>query len=206
MKLWLKKIAVILVAILTLGIYIPPTLLNTDAEKKEEVTSQKTDIGDAVLTSDTYTVEQEALDNPFDIENDPANDNYINTIMAKAKEQALTKLGPKITGQVEDDFETDILPNMDSVLELIMKDSGETNIPYLAITEQPSQGFGERMFNIYDYRTKKDIARFHVRRDNRPLEGYWFNFHYHLGNDNFEKHHQIGEIYWDKNTPPKWMA
>jgi hypothetical protein len=206
MKLWLKKIAVILVAILTLGIYIPPTLLNTDAEKKEEVVTPKTDMNDAVLTSDTYAAEQELLDNPFDLGNDPASNNYINTITAKAKEQALTKLGPKITGQVEDDFETDILPNMESVLELILKDAGETNTPYLAITEQPSQGFGEKMFNIYDYRTNKDVARFHVRRDNRPLEGYWFNFHYHLGNDNFEKHHEIGEIYWDKNTPPRWMA
>src|SRR5690625_2926285 len=99
-----------------------------------------------------------------------------------------------------------ILPTMEEALQHILTDIGEEDATYIGITEQLSTGYGEKIFHVYDYRTKNDIARFHVRRDNRPLEGYWFNFHYHLYDDNFEKHYEIGEIYWDKNIPPKWMS
>src|SRR5699024_12744030 len=87
-----------------------------------------------------------------------------------------------------------ILPEIENVITHMLTDM-EDEAPYIGITEKPSTGYGERIFNIYDYRTQRDIARFDVRRDNRPQDGYWFNFHYHLGDDNFEKHYEIGEIY-----------
>ncbi|MGY0694924.1 YpjP family protein [Virgibacillus sp. FSP13] len=203
MKRWMRKVSVVLIAIMTLGLYVPPTYLNTNAEENNEAVSPDADVNQDVLTSvsDEDEIDLSPTNNDDNFERD-----YVDIITEKAKEQTITKLGPRIVGQVEDDFEAEILPHMESVLEIIMDKAGVDNAPYLAITEHPSQGSGEKIFNIYDERTKKDVAKFHVRRDNRPLEGYWFNFHYHLSNDNFEMHHEIGEIYWDKNTPPKWMA
>ncbi len=62
------------------------------------------------------------------------------------------------------------------------------------------------MFNIYDEQTGKDLIRFHVRTENRPGEGYYYNFHYHTAEDQFATHHNLGDVYWSKNTPPKWLS
>lgn len=199
MKLWMRKITVVLVTIMTLGLYVPPLALDVDAdENKDALASNPESFNDAGLTV-TEAIENEPL---------PDNDEnyFIQTLTEKAKEQTITKLGPRITEKIDDDFFHDILHNMEDVVQTILADAKEEDAQYIGITEHPSNGFGEKIFNIYDYRTHKDIARFHVRRDNRPLEGYWFNFHYHLSNDGFEEHHEIGEVYWDKNVPPKWMA
>ncbi|MGP4107867.1 YpjP family protein [Virgibacillus sp. L01] len=200
MKLWFRKISVILIAIMTLGIYVPQISLETEAEESSEAISPKSDIDESVSVALPDVSNQTEPDQISDEEV------LINEITKKAKEQTYTKMGPKIVTQVEDDFMTAILPKIEESLNMILADAGEDEVPYYNITEQPSQGLGEKIFNIYDNRTKKDIARFHVRRDNRPLEGYWFNFHYHLSTDGFENHHEIGEIYWDKNSPPKWMT
>ncbi|MBY7145056.1 YpjP family protein [Virgibacillus sp. NKC19-3] len=199
MKRWMRKIAVVLITIVTLGMYTPPSLLTTDAEDNKALTNIDDGISDA-------TLETETIDD-IDVTLEPYSEDYfIRSLTAKAKEQTLTKLGPKIANQVEDEFYAVILPKMEEVLETILLDAGEDTLAYYDITEQPASGDGERIFNIYNYSAQKDVAKFHVRRDNRPLEGYWFNFHYHLDHDKFAQHHEIGEIYWDKNMPPKWMA
>lgn len=201
MKQWIRKIAVTMVAIVTLGTYIPVTHVDTDAEENKESVSPDSN---AVSAADSQALEK--------VETEPERkhidqtENYITDLTEKAKAQTIAKLGPRIATQVEDDFMTGILPKMEETLNVILAGAEEDMLPYFSITEQPSDGFGERIFNVYNNRTRKDIAKFHVRRDNRPLEGYWFNFHYHLSSDGFENHHEIGEIYWDKNIPPKWMA
>ncbi|MBP1949404.1 YpjP family protein [Virgibacillus litoralis] len=200
MKLWFRKISVILIAIMTLGIYVPQISLETEAEESSEAISPKSDIDESVSVALPEVSNETEPDQISDEEV------LINEITKKAKEQTFTKMGPKIVTHVEDDFLTAILPKIEESLNLILAEAGEDEVPYYNITERPSQGHGEKIFNIYDNRTKKDIARFHVRRDNRPLEGFWFNFHYHLSSDGFENHHEIGEIYWDKNSPPKWMT
>ncbi|WP_430789788.1 YpjP family protein [Virgibacillus flavescens] len=194
MKLWFRKVTVILVTFMALGMYIPPTYLNeVDAEENSE----------AILPEDEPTASDTAEDEVVDsLLTDAA---MIDALTEQATNQTITKLGPKIGEQIQPDFTSAILPNMKEVLNRIMEEASEES-PYLAITETPAKGYGEKIFNLYDYQTKKDIARFHVRRENRPLEGYWFNFHYHVRDDNFESHHEIGEIYWDKNIPPKWMS
>ncbi|MFZ3579711.1 YpjP family protein [Virgibacillus sp. DJP39] len=200
MKLWFRKISVVLITIMTLGLYIPPTYLDADAEKSKEAVSSNDTIKQDEITSITEISEENELDVTLE------DDDFISVLTEQAKEQTISKLGPKISNQIEADFETTILPNLEIVLQDILANAGEEASAYLAITEGPTQGFGERIFNIYDNRTKKDIAKFHVRRDNRPQEGYWFNFHYHVSSDGFENHHEIGEVYWDKNVPPKWMT
>ena len=135
----------------------------------------------------------------------PTLDEHLGLLAAQAKEKALTKFGPRISGSIEQEFTDLILPQIESVLGSILNESGES-YTYYSIAEEPAGGYGERIFNVYDELGKKNIAKFHVRRDNRPLEGYYFNFHYHLSSDSFKEHHQIGDIYWNKNMPPKWMA
>lgn len=206
MKLWLRKIAVSLVAIVTLGLYVPPLHLGADSEnEKNTFTSKASDPErQASLVAVKEEDEQSSLHfstakNKFD------KNKHIDSLTDLAKEQAVNKLGPKIASQVEDEFTSIILPTMESVLKSVLEEADD-EVAYYAITQQPASGLSERIFHVYDARNEKDVARFHVRRDNRPMEGYWFNFHYHLSNDNFEKHHEIGEIFWDKNMPPKWMA
>lgn len=203
MKHWVRKVSVIFVAIMTLGVYVPQIPLDTDAEESNEAVSSNTDVNEDVSVVVSEPTVQEENTAPT-IDSDV--NHFSSDIKEKAKEQTITKLGPKIATQVEVDFMNDILPKIEESLSLILADADDDVLPYYSITERPSEGFGEKIFNIYDNRTEKDIARFHVRRDNRPLEGYWFNFHYHLSKDGFENHHEIGEIYWDKNIPPKWMA
>lgn len=198
MKLWFRKLSVIMVTFMTLGLYIPPTYLDTEAEESNEAVSSNSEVNEDV-SNPVSDVSEESIDATL------GEADFISVLTEQAKEQTITKLGRKIVGQVEVDFTTAILPNMEVVLNKILEEAGEKT-PYLAITETPSEGYGEKIFTIYDYQTKKDIARFDVRRDKRPQEGYWFNFHYHVSSDNFEEHHQIGEIYWDKNIPPKWMS
>ncbi|MDC3413486.1 YpjP family protein [Aquibacillus sp. 3ASR75-11] len=198
MQLWMRKIFVFLITFVTLGMYVPPNYIYTDAAESNEVFSPKED-SDASEHADVVIDEEK-------IEQNDVSNSFISVIKEQVKEQSISKLGPRIAGQVDEDFMSSILPNMEEAIEAILAEVGNENIPYYAITEQPTPGYGEKIFDIYDFRTKKDVARFHIRRDNRPGEGYWFNFHYHLSKDGFEKHHSIGEIYWDKNTPPKWMS
>lgn len=200
MKLWLRKISAVLIIIMTLGLYIPPPFLTSNAKEDKETLDSKTDVNETLLTMEVEEVDDSVNDGYLE------NDDYTSVITAKAREQMITKLGPKILNQVEDDLMSTILPNTEDVLALILAEAGEEDSIYFEITEHPTTGYGEKIFTIYDYRTTQEIARFDVRRDNRPDDGYWFNFHYHLSKDNFEKHYEIGEIYWDKNTPPKWMA
>ena len=211
MKPWFRKIFVVFIAILTLGLYIPPTQLDAEATDKNEYISPERD-----LDEDPISVDEQTSPDPIDVslhEGEGQNENeqpsaefYINTITEQAKEQTVSKLGPRIIEKVEVDFERDILPNIEDVMQSILAEAGEDEVPYYSISEEPSAGYGEQIFSMYDERTKQELARFHVRCDKRPGEGYWFNFHYHLSQDNFEEHRPIGEIFWDKNTPPKWMS
>lgn len=200
MKIWLKKLSVILITIMTLGFYVPPSTLNAEPEESKDSVSSKESIAEDMIASPQ--IEENNLE--FQTYND--SDYFIGVLTEQATEQMVTKLGPRIAEKVEDEFMETILPNLEEVLKTVLTDMGDDMLPYYGITEQPSRGLGEKIFHVYNYQTNKDIARFHVRRDNRPLEGYWFNFHYHLSKDDFEEHHEIGEIYWDKNIPPKWMS
>lgn len=199
MKPWIRKIALIAVTISTLGMYTPTALLEVQADDSKDNFSSKMgqNIPNTELAAETMQVIQEPAA--------PTLDEHLGLLAAQAKEKALTKFGPRISGSIEQEFTDLILPQIESVLGSILNESGE-RYTYYSIAEEPAGGYGERIFNVYDELGKKNIAKFHVRRDNRPLEGYYFNFHYHLSSDGFKEHHQIGDIYWNKNMPPKWMA
>ncbi|WP_231889812.1 YpjP family protein [Oceanobacillus sp. Castelsardo] len=198
-----KKILVVLTTIATLGMYTPTALLEVQADEpkdslpKENLSENSTNVA--------VSIQQEE---PIDIQsNQKIHDKeyFINDMINQAKDQTMAKFGPRMVNKVEDEFTDQILPAMESVLATLVEDAGDDYIHY-EITESPSKGYGEKIFHVYDHRKGQDVARFDVRRDNRPLEGYFFNFHYHLSKDGFNEHHEIGDLYWDKNIPPKWMA
>lgn len=191
MKQWMKKIAVMAIAFVTLGMYVPTSLTQESVEAKPRMNSDS----DVSEQSNTVVLE----------ETPPFVDPMV-ALSEKAKEQMLRKMGPRISERVADEFTTVILPKIEQVMETVMLDENGEPISHYGITEDPSSGYGERIFHVYDYHKQENVVKFHVRRVHRPLEGHWFNFHYHLNTDQFETHYEIGEIFWDKNTPPKWMT
>ncbi|GAQ18247.1 protein YpjP [Oceanobacillus picturae] len=199
MKLWLRKAAVVLITIMTLGMYVPPAFLNAD-ESKDDI-SAKTDIKEDISTSVAEA------DSPLEEESqEDKSVSFVQSMTSDAKVQTMKKLGPKISSQIDPVFLDTILFGVEEAVTKTLATVDESDYPFIGITDQPTDGWGEKIFNLYDVRTDKALAKFHVRRDNRPMEGYWFNFHYHVSNDRFETHREIGEIFWSKNVPPKWMA
>jgi hypothetical protein len=204
MKLWMRRLTIIMMSIMTLGAYIPPLDWNDNSGENGAGLPDKQEnpagsAFDSITDSSIEEIDEE-------IEDLWSLDEYIDDMTAQAREQMMTKLGPKILSRVEEDITEDILPQMEEVISSIYEQSGEEAVPNLSITEQPAGGYGERIFHIYDEEAATDVVRFHVRRDMKPKQGYYFNFHYHLKDDGFEEHHELGDIYWDKNTPPKWMT
>src|SRR5690625_192331 len=204
MKLWIRKTFVILVAIMTLVTNVPPVSPNAEATEHKDISTNANS-----NENDNHTTVAELEESPESSLNDRSEhseNDYLNSLLNRAQEQTMTKFGPKIAAKIEEEFTENILPVMEEVIATVINEAGEDTVPYYAITEKPTSGLGERIFHVYDEQNKKDVAKFHVRRERRPQEGYWFNFHYHISKDNFEEHYEIGEIYWDKNMPPKWMT
>ncbi|WP_026688827.1 YpjP family protein [Alteribacter aurantiacus] len=213
MKLWFQKISIVLITFMTLGMFIPPTYLDTNAQSSKGLddTDADGDLAslseeDAGLPEDELDLDDDDLLLDDDLIDGETLEEAIERITDEAKEQTLRKLGPKIAKQVEDDVLNAIMPNIEEVLNTIVEQAEDNRYQNFVVAEEPAAGYGERIFNIYDSEANEDVAKFHVRRDNRPKNGYWFNFHYHLSSDGFEEHHELGEVYWDKNTPPKWMS
>jgi hypothetical protein len=192
----MRKTFVIFMAIFTLGIYVPPISPNADAAGQKDVASNPNNNESAI---EVVEIRQERSDSTKEID-------YAAVLAERAQVQTMIKLGSRIMPQIEDEFTNIILPTIEEVITTVVAQAEEDAVPYYAITEHPPSGLGERIFNVYDERNKENIAKFHVRREKRPLEGYWFNFHYHLNDDDFVRHHQIGDVYWDKNIPPRWMT
>lgn len=199
MRLWMRRLFVAIIAVITLGQYVPEIEIDSARAKAKD----SENIYDN--SYDSYIYEEQTTESEQIVETAPIEE-HVQLLTEKAKEQIKVKLGPKILSEIETDVVEVIFPKIQSILEETFYNQDEDLIPYYEITENPSKGTGERIFNVYDHHSKQIIAKFHVRRDQRPLEGYWFNFHYHIYEDDFEKHYEIAEVYWDKNDPPNWMS
>src|SRR5690625_2035387 len=101
MKIWIRKISVILITIMTLGLYVPTTILDVEADENKDSLSSKENINNDTVHSVSevqeketeYQVSYETFDNQY----------YLHMLKEKAAEQVVTKLGPKIGQRVEDD-------------------------------------------------------------------------------------------------------
>lgn len=197
MKLWLTKLSVVLITFITLGMYIPPTYLDAEAA------DQEIQFDDSIKKSSSFPKE---IHVSSEEEHTDIYDQFVSYAAEQAKSQSFAKFGPRIANVVGDEFLTAILPKIEEVIRDIAYETTELELLRFEVTEKPAKGYGEKIFHIYDEQTGSDVARFHVRRVNHPREGHSFNFHYHLLKDNFESHHDLGDIYWAKDTPPKWMS
>ncbi|RSD26297.1 YpjP family protein [Mesobacillus subterraneus] len=194
MPAWLRKSLVVMISIFTFGMVSPAqanVLLNTtNTDRTERSSSAET------AFIDTYEA-------PVDEEVE--REKFVYRTMMEAEQQSFQKFGAKIGPVIEDEFRQSILPNIEKAIEMVAAQYPGEQLNSLRITEMPSGGESEKIFHIIG-EDGKDIIRFHVRRDQPPKEGFWFNFHYHTYHDNFQTHYELGTIFWAKNTPPKWRS
>lgn len=203
MKLWMRKTLVVLFTIVTFGLVSPPAALMADKPSGQPSSLEQND----------YTAFYDEHDLYDDDESEDRQDpellfqSYKEQLFDSAEDQSFLKFGSKIAPVIEDDYRKEILPQIENVisdyLATLQDDEAYQDV---VISSMPSAGKTEKIFNVYNRTTGEDLLRFHVRRDHPPHDGYWFNFHYHTAKDGFQSHHELGSIYWDRNTPPNWMS
>lgn len=196
MSKWLRKPLFVLISILTFGLVTPTQLMNS-------VNADNFKDRDAFEATADRNFTQS---NGFYQESEFNREEFMEELIKQAEIQSYQKFGTKIKPVIEDEFREIILPKIEMAIAQTANQFPEEDLKNLTITEQPGSGLSEKIFNIKDSVTGKDILRFHVRRDNPPKAGYWFNFHYHTIYDEYQSHHELGTIFWAKNTPPKWMS
>lgn len=197
MKKWLYKSLVVSVALLSFGLITPKHEIWANFEEDRHGKSTLDRPSDNHISSayqlDEILVDEEPL---------PTTDYFVSA----AKEQSYIKFGTRVGPVIENEFESKIFPKIEEAIALTVDRVGEDELRNFIISEKPSGDYSEKIFHIVDRASKKDVIRFHVRTENRPFEGYYYNFHYHTYEDNYSKHYHLGDIYWSKNTPPKWLS
>ena len=194
MKKWIRKSLMAAVALVTFGFITPSheiwDQLLDERDHKEVAGSAGTAVA-AELPATLTEVE----DAPF-------------SELAKtaARDQSYEKFGTKIGPAISGEFDQVILPKIEEAIEMTLASIDDDAIRSLSISEQPAGGYSEKIFHIFDTGSGEDLIRFHVRTDKRPLDGYYFNFHYHTSEDGYSRHIELGDIFWSKNTPPKWLS
>ncbi|MGD2434356.1 YpjP family protein [Bacillus velezensis] len=201
MKLWMKKTLVVLFTIVTFGLVSPPAALMTDKPSGQSSSLEQNDY--------TAFYDEHALPGEENAGREPELlfQSYQQQLLGDAENQSFLKFGSKISPVIEDDYRSEILPKIEDVITgHLAKFQDDEAYQDVVISSKPSAGKTEKIFHVYNRLTGEDLLRFHVRRDHPPQDGYWFNFHYHTAEDGFQSHHELGSIYWDRNTPPDWMS
>jgi hypothetical protein len=198
MKTWIRKSLVVLFTIATFGMISPPPALMSDKQAEFSGPKQESRTGlyeeSLSFPEETFYSERSGVEI------------YTSSLLDAAENQSFIKFGSKIAPVIEENYRAVIVPKIEEQIMRVVEDQKDHKLYSLAITDDPAPGRKEKIFNVYDTETGKDILKFHVRLDQPPKEGYWFNFHYHSAEDSFQTHYELGRIYWDRNTPPKWMT
>ena len=192
----MQKFLVISVALLTFGVITPNheiwnNLENNNHNSNRAHEPRANDVSSAIQL-DTLLYEEQ--------------DSVINSLKDAAREQSYIKFGTRIAPKISNEFDTRIFPKMEEAIEMTLARINDEKIQSLIISEKPSGNYSEKIFNIKDSDSNVDLIRFHVRTENRPNEGFYYNFHYHTYEDSFVSHYNLGDIYWSKNQPPKWLS
>ncbi|TCP21935.1 YpjP-like protein [Scopulibacillus darangshiensis] len=220
MPMWLRKGLVGLVAVLTFGMIVPTSYIHTETKpSRESIQEPGSDIPPLKVTEELSNTETESRNEEADDDDlswrDIAGSFYAKDelmpalqsfAMKEAEMQGMQKFGSVISSQIGDAYQSDIVPKFGEAVTAAANKANVDVLRNLEVSRDPASGLGERILHLYDGNTGKELIKFHVRRDHPPLDGYWFNFHYHTHEDGFQSHHELGKIYWDKNTPPHWMA
>ncbi|MEK4485551.1 YpjP family protein [Psychrobacillus sp. FSL H8-0484] len=191
MKKWFQKTIIIAVALLTFGLISPNHFI------WEQLLDNKTPMKSISSDANTTEFQQVSLIDTLD---------PVESISMAAREQAYIKFGNRIGPVIQNEFDDVIFPRIQEAIDATVAKVEGDQASNLSISEQPSGEYHEKIFHIYNETTKKDLIRFHVRTDKKPQDGFYFNFHYHLAEDKYAKHYALGEIFWSKNTPPKWLS
>lgn len=197
MKKWFQKAMVSAVAVVTLGLISPShafweTVFEGHSNSKTQIENKLAQTT-LVAYAEERQIEQTIDEQPIDL-------------IEEARQQSYMKFGTKIGPKIQNDFDTMIFPKIQEAIDMTVARLNDEDLSNLAITENPSGNYAEKIFNVYNRNTHEDIIRFHVRTENRPLDGFYYNFHYHTYDDQFATHYDLGDIYWSKNTPPKWLS
>lgn len=200
MKKWVQKSIVIMVAVLSFGL-ITPTHEIWDAF--DQNSPGRASVGPSGASN---AIAAEPVSQPEETEIQQKAIDYGSLLVDAAKEQSYIKFGTKIGPRISNEFDTIIFPKMEEAIAMTVASLDDETLASLTISERPSGNYGEKIFNIISSQTGSDLIRFHVRTEKRPQEGYYYNFHYHSAKDNFMTHYNLGDIYWEKNTPPKWLS
>lgn len=203
MKKWVQKSLMAAVAVLTLGWISPSHDIWQQLDNDKSTYSTLDDLKASIPKSPTI---EDFQDIQFVAPVEDVVVSPIDGLKDAAKEQAYIKFGSRIAPKIGDEFEMNIYPKMLEAIDMTVARLDQETINQLAITEYPSGHYKERIFHIKNSATNEDIIRFHVRTENRLDEGYYYNFHYHTFDDAFATHYNLGEIYWSKNMPPKWLS
>ena len=197
---WLKKALVTCITIFTFGLVTPPSALleNAKAHKSSKPDVEQASSADIGQASEVFYDEQS--------EESVTPAIFVTYAMEEAERQSVMKFGTKIAPVIEDEFKEVILPRIEETLSAFAGTIPSDSLQHLALSQKPAGGEYEKIFHVYDERTGKDLLRFHVRRDRPPLEGYYFNFHYHSVEDEYATHYNLGNMYWGKNKPPQWLS
>lgn len=204
MKKWLQQLLVVAVALLTFGLINPEHEIWDNLNQGQPSNNQNSNYKETVSINDEERIETLASTEDTSIED--RRDQHIQSILFTAKEQSYIKFGSRIAPVIGNEFEQQILPKLEQAIELTLAKVDDESLRSLKITEYPSGQYAERIFNISDENSGNDLLRVHVRTESRPKEGYYYNFHYHTYVDEFVAHHNLGDIYWSKDTPPKWLS
>ncbi|MED1741033.1 YpjP family protein [Bacillus swezeyi] len=199
MKMWMRKSLVALFTIATFGLVSPPAALMADKPTEHQNIKQ---------TGYTAVYQKQEESQPNGEQESKSSFNlYKNELLNDAEDQSFIKFGDRISPVIEEEYREEVLPKIEeAIVSYLMTLKDNDDYQDLVISKRPAAGKSEKIFHVYNRKTGEDVLRFHVRRDKPPHKGYWFNFHYHTAEDGFQKHHDLGSIYWDRNTPPNWMS
>lgn len=200
MKKHFQKLIIAIVAVLTLGVISPSHEIWTTLQPKDS--SREADLP----TSSKHELQLGLEDSIFDRGRFEQTPSIEEALFHPAKEMAYMKFGTKIGPVIQNEFDESIFPKIEEVIHSTVASAGGLEKRKISITETPSGHYAEKIFHVSDTDDNKDLIRFHVRTEKRPQDGYFYNFHYHSADDNFTVHHSLGDIYWSKNTPPKWLS
>ncbi|WP_377889077.1 YpjP family protein [Alkalihalobacillus sp. R86527] len=211
--LWTRKLFVAFIAVITLGTVIPTEYLqDIKPEQTAEANYQK-EVSSHVVEADPPDlfegIESSPIEWPDIASFSPSSEvveGFVSYATLRTEELGIQKFGDTIANRVGSEYINVIVPKVNEVITSKIEKLDVDAVRSLRLTDNPAGGYGERIVHVYNEQTGNDLMRFHVRRDHPPQEGYWFNFHYHDDNDNFSEHHEVGKIYWDKNTPPRWLS
>ncbi|WP_408006220.1 YpjP family protein [Pseudalkalibacillus sp. A8] len=214
MPVWLRKTLVVLITVFTLGTVSPPPHLLADSDEKATAESTANYIEEKELVKpsiekapepDFQTASWNEIASAYE-DTEDLQEAFVTYTVIQATEQTKEKFGERIESKRGEEFRAVILPKIEETIGQLSSKLDEETIRSLSISDRPTKGKGEKIFHIKNAVTGKDVFRLHVRRENPPGQGHWFSFHYHDARDDFASHHELGSIYWDRNTPPNWMS